>query len=851
MSSDERSAGPDPGAGALSLPPEELVGVGKRLFIDTNVFMDTDPSRSGGVKRLFERVQGSIRAGAAPVVVPSKVIDELRRHGARSSAAALGPQHLASRKAANALVFLEAAGREGLVRNDLGDASNPYADDLFVELFAACAGRFAMALITNDITLQLRLRSLESTRSGAVSVGSLDADGAIVVSSAAALLARGATKLRRLQSLVQQGDARRQDKLEIESLSEAIPAFARACGIEAPDLVSLTARKGVVALAGSPAFRADVVFRGEDRRLDVERTPVSGDDVQVRSAGAPSTLRLGALLGEGGEGSVYEVSTSQVAKIFDREHLTEHRRAKIALLVASGIGADGICIPQATLTDDSGRFVGYIMSRAEGRVFSRSLFSPSRFTKHFPHWTKLDLVDVCISLLEKVDLLHSHNVLIGDINPKNLLVDAAKNVWLIDADSWQVDGYPCPVGTEMFSAPTLLGNSYGERLRTAEEERFAVAAMLFMIMITGQFPYARSGSSGDVRELIMAGEFAFQYQTASNRDQPAGKWKYMWSHLHPRVKSLFWNTFHKDGNRYSRRPSASEWLQAFRTYRAWLQHDAFDPMSNDVYPTRFKARAADAPFYDCEQCGTSMVGVWNEEAQKYWTPTRCHSCKEARPRCERCGRQAALRDGHCGACNRARSNVAAFRNGRSPSARPSTASRPVADLLVPDRLCTRCGLPFITHGNVAWHQKLGKPVPTTHRAAPGGRYPAECVLQQTAQSVGKPAKKASKVGCFIATAAYGGYDHRSVRVLRRWRDSRLVATPLGRLAVTAYYMLSPYLVRLVGGRRPTLRLIRLILDRLVRSLERSGISSAPYSDPAPVDHLTTPGGPHGQAHHRR
>ena len=113
------------------------------------------------------------------------------------------------------------------------------------------------------------------------------------------------------------------------------------------------------------------------------------------------------------------------------------------------------------------------------------------------------------------------------------MVDADKDVWIIDADSWQLEGYPCPVGTPMFTAPSALGKPYSDSLRTMDEELFAVATMLLTILITGQFPYARAGSDGDIARLIKDGNFAFQYRENSNGDQPNGNWKYMWSHLQP------------------------------------------------------------------------------------------------------------------------------------------------------------------------------------------------------------------------------------------------------------------------------------------------------------------------------
>src|SRR5690606_24168401 len=135
---------------------------------------------------------------------------------------------------------------------------------------------------------------------------------------------------------------------------------------------------------------------------------------------------------------------------------------------------------------------------------------------------------------------------------------------------------------------------YPEFLRPMEDERFAVATMLFMILITGQFPYALPGSDGDIVRLLKEGNFAYQYEDNSNQDQPAGNWKYMWSHVQKGLKGLFWHTFHSQGSRYANRPTDEEWLDAFREYRRYLTSAAnYDPMSNDVYPTRFKAMSAE------------------------------------------------------------------------------------------------------------------------------------------------------------------------------------------------------------------------------------------------------------------
>jgi len=62
--------------------------------------------------------------------------------------------------------------------------------------------------------------------------------------------------------------------------------------------------------------------------------------------------------------------------------------------------------------------------------------------------------------------------------------------------------------------------------------------------------------------------------------------------------------------------------------------------------------------------------------------------------------------------------------------------------------------------------------------------------------------------CFIATAAYGSYMDSHVDILRQFRDSYLMTTPVGRGLVSAYYRLSPPLARFIDshpGSKPVVR----------------------------------------------
>lgn len=53
--------------------------------------------------------------------------------------------------------------------------------------------------------------------------------------------------------------------------------------------------------------------------------------------------------------------------------------------------------------------------------------------------------------------------------------------------------------------------------------------------------------------------------------------------------------------------------------------------------------------------------------------------------------------------------------------------------------------------------------------------------------------------CFVATAAFGSYDHPTVRVLRAFRDRFLAKLPGGRKVIAAYYAAGPSLAAVVEG----------------------------------------------------
>lgn len=70
--------------------------------------------------------------------------------------------------------------------------------------------------------------------------------------------------------------------------------------------------------------------------------------------------------------------------------------------------------------------------------------------------------------------------------------------------------------------------------------------------------------------------------------------------------------------------------------------------------------------------------------------------------------------------------------------------------------------------------------------------------------------------CYIATMAYGDYDHPQVIILRKFRDNVLCKSVLGRSFINFYYRFSPKIVEQLQGKDRLNKLIRLCLDQVVK-----------------------------------
>ena len=392
------------------------------------------------------------------------------------------------------------------------------------------------------------------------------------------------------------------------------------------------------------------------------------DDITVRFGSIPTTgnlvfvrtlsdseikdIRLGERIGDGLEGDVYKTEltdkgTSLVAKIFNRSHCTRRREEKIKLFlnrykkdkfgnITEGYFFAGICFPYRALENDQGEFVGYLMPEAKGVELSELLTSV-RFNEVLPNADKRTLINIALNILEKILFLHQHDILLGDVSAKNILVRNSREVFFVDTDSYQIGRFPSPNFTDNFVPPENQarldkGERHADFMRTQGNELFSIAVLLFNILMMGQYPYIHRLREGQdekserwfypypgeqIDEIIFEKRFS---------RIPDASWARMYDHLHYKVIEAFWDTFDKRGkhNTEETRYFVEDWQRLMTAYRRGISNNGWllktDPDDVLLYPPHFR-HAPKIKYEICKECE-------REFSQRYMKNGVCQLCRD-------------------------------------------------------------------------------------------------------------------------------------------------------------------------------------------------------------------------------
>jgi DNA-binding helix-hairpin-helix protein with protein kinase domain len=286
---------------------------------------------------------------------------------------------------------------------------------------------------------------------------------------------------------------------------------------------------------------------------------------------------LGAVLGKGGEGTVYEVKqeSSTVAKVYHKP-LNRDRTDKIRLMahMRTDVLSKFTSWPMDLLeTKHTREPIGLLMPRVINRKNIHHLYGPKSRLQDFPRADWRFLVRTATNTAWAFAVVHDARCVIGDVNHSSIMVAEDATVRLIDCDSFQVNAsgrqFLCEVGIETFTPPELQGLPFRGAVRTPNYDNFGLAVLIFHLLFMGRHPFAgRYSGAGEMPIARAIKECRFPYGSshlAVRMERPPGTPPL--SFIGPEVSQLFETAFSQAAIQGGR-PTSREWAVALQRLEA-------------------------------------------------------------------------------------------------------------------------------------------------------------------------------------------------------------------------------------------------------------------------------------------
>lgn len=285
-------------------------------------------------------------------------------------------------------------------------------------------------------------------------------------------------------------------------------------------------------------------------------------------AGDAREYRLDNIIAEGGEGIVYRVSGRDdvVAKLYREWQAGRADKLERLIALKSPRLTKIAAWPLSRLQDESDDVVGFVMERLEhGWTPLHHIYQIRSRLEWAPNRSYQFLVRTARNLAACVHHVHEAGIVIGDLNESNVLVNREAMAKVIDVDSFQLieDGvlYPCKVGKGELLAPELQGRSLEQLERTPEQDRFALAVLMFEVLVFGRHPYAGRPKVEEEVSLEQAITNGW-YPYTKRREVPIAPPPFLTLDFLPeRIQNLFEDAFEPGA---TTRPSANEWFEALK-----------------------------------------------------------------------------------------------------------------------------------------------------------------------------------------------------------------------------------------------------------------------------------------------
>jgi len=330
---------------------------------------------------------------------------------------------------------------------------------------------------------------------------------------------------------------------------------------------------------------------------------------------------IGKKLGSGGEGDVYEMSSTQVvAKIYHKS-IDSEKQQKLKLMVQGcndELNSISAWPSKLLFSRPNGPVCGFIMPRIADYQPIHNLYGPAHRKQLFPHADWMFLIRASKNLAASFAVIHKYGYVIGDVNEGNILVNKQACVKLIDCDSFQVRGsgtkvFCCEVGVPQFTPPELQNKKDFSLPRIPNCDNFGLGILIFQLLFMGRHPF--SGvfhGKGDMPIEKAIAEFRFAFSRTSNLKMMSPPPNTVDLSILPADIGIFFErAFSESGIQKPFRPCAADWFKSLNDLENRLKVCNLEPLH------KYYSGLSDCPWCKLESVSGILLFIAIDTTTKF------------------------------------------------------------------------------------------------------------------------------------------------------------------------------------------------------------------------------------------
>lgn len=317
-------------------------------------------------------------------------------------------------------------------------------------------------------------------------------------------------------------------------------------------------------------------------------------------------MRVNKLIGEGGQGEVYEVTingSKYALKWYKPVMITPEFKKSIRTLIDKKSPSKSFVWPKFLLEINNG--FGYVMNLRPAGFRSLNDWVLRKYDMDLSL-----LIRACMKLTDSMNMLHSKGLCYQDINLGNFFMNPQNGeILILDNDNVVTNGKSLGniVGTIDFLAPEMFISGHRPNRDT---DRYSLAVLLFIMLMIGHPLDGKTESMIKCKDIpakkLLYGKnpvFVFDPNNDSNRpvrgihNSVIALWR-----IYPYyIQELFTRAFTSGIKDVTKRPRESEWRRAFSIFEASI--------------------------YKCPHCGKSQIIYDIQKIKQYGKLDPCRACK--------------------------------------------------------------------------------------------------------------------------------------------------------------------------------------------------------------------------------